>query len=321
MKQTRREFVRTLFVATQAVVASRFLPGSLLAAEADHLVPAGGLNFIIFGDWGRNGERNQSEVAAQMALSAKASDARFIISVGDNFYEDGVVSASDPQWQTSFEKVYHDPALQVPWQVILGNHDYHGNCDAQLEYGLAHPRWNMPARYFRQTHHIDGATTADLFYLDTTPMIKSYWHSGKTSAHVATQDVKKQLDWFKTALANSQAQWKIVIGHHPIYSGGEHGDTAELIKEVLPLLHEYKVQAWFNGHDHDLQHLVAGDLNLFCSGAGSQVRPTKDTVHTKFAESRSGFTAVSLQPDRMLIRMTDNHGKLLYTTSVPVKAT
>jgi len=319
MKRTRREFVRTLFVATQVAVASRFLPGGLFAAEVGQNVSAGGLNFIIFGDWGRNGEQDQSEVAAQMALAAKATGARFIVSVGDNFYEDGVASVSDPQWQTSFENVYHDPALQIPWQVILGNHDYHGNCEAQLEYARGHPRWNLPARYFVQTHRIDGTTVADFFYLDTTPMIQSYWQSHKTSAHVATQDVKKQIAWFKAALASSQARWKIVIGHHPIYSGGEHGDTTELVETILPLLHKHKVQAWFNGHDHDLQHLVAGDLNLFCSGAGSQVRATEDTIYTKFAQARSGFTAVSLQPDRMSVRMTDNHGQLLYTTTVPVK--
>jgi acid phosphatase len=318
MKQTRREFVRTLFVATQAAALSPGFAGRLLAADA---APAAkGFNFIIFGDWGRNGERDQTEVAAQMALAAKATQARFIISVGDNFYDSGVKSATDSQWRTSFENVYQDPALQIPWHVILGNHDYKGSCEAQLAYGRAHPRWNMPARYFLQTHQIDGDTTADFFYLDTTPMIQSYWHNEKTSAEVSTQDVKKQLAWFKTALANSTAKWKLAIGHHPIYSGGEHGDTSELVENILPLLHEHQVQAWFNGHDHDLQHLVADKLNLFCSGAGSQVRPTKNTIHTKFAQSRSGFTTVSLQADQMVIHMTDNHGKLLYTTAVPVQS-
>ena len=176
----------------------------------------------------------------------------------------------------------------------------------------------MPDRYYSQTHPINAAIGADFFYLDTTPMVKSYWKHGKTANQVATQDVKKQLDWLKGALAASKARWKIVIGHHPIYSGGEHGDTAELVENVLPLLHEHNVQVWFNGHDHDLQHLVAGDLNLFCSGAGSEFRPTKDTAHTKFAQARSGFTAVSLQADKMVVRMTDNLGQLLYSTTVPV---
>lgn len=316
MKQTRREFVRTLFAASaQVAVASQFSAGKLLAAEA-----AEGLNFLIFGDWGRNGEPDQARVAAQMALAAKKIQPRFVVSVGDNFYEVGVTSATDPQWQSSFENVYNDPALQIPWHVILGNHDYCGNCEAQLEYSRHHPRWNMPARYFQQTHKIDGTVAADFFYLDTTPMVQKYKKHEIMRANVESQDVNKQIAWFTDALAASPAPWKIVIGHHPIYSGGEHGDTRELVKHILPLLHEYKAQAWFNGHDHDLQHLVAGDLNMFCTGAGSQFRPTRKTVRSKFAKAGSGFTTVSLQADRMLVTMTGDRGNILYRTAVPVRA-
>jgi acid phosphatase len=320
MKQTRREFVRILFVATQAAVASRFLPASLLAETTMPTALPGGFSFLIFGDWGRQGEQDQVEVATQMAKVANDISAKFIISVGDNFYENGVAAVDDPQWQTSFEKVYSAPALQVPWQIILGNHDYHGNCDAQIAYGKNNPRWQMPARYYMKSEKIDAATTADFFYLDTTPMIKSYYSttfSEKTRGQVITQDVPKQLSWFKDALAASKAQWKIVIGHHPIYSGGGHGDTPELIENILPLLQEHKVQAYFNGHDHDLQHLVAGEVNLFDTGAGSQHTPTFYTKHSKFAKSCSGFTTVSLQADRMDVRMIDNRGTLIYATTVP----
>lgn len=321
MKQTRREFVRILFVASQAVVASRFLPTSLLAETTTPTASPGGLNFLVFGDWGRRGEKDQVQVATQMANTARDINPRFIISVGDNFYEDGVASVDDPHWQESFEEVYRDPALQLPWYCILGNHDYHlgGNCDAQIAYHKINPRWNMPARYYQQTYQVDDRTTADFFYLDTTPMVKSYYSSfggEKTRANVSTQDVPRQLAWFKAALAASQAQWKIVIAHHPIYSGGGHGDTAELIKNVLPLLHEYKVQAYFNGHDHDLQHLLAGEVNLFDSGAGSQHTPTRYTKHSKFAKSCSGFTTVSLQADKMEVRMIDNRGRQIYATTV-----
>jgi tartrate-resistant acid phosphatase type 5 len=318
MNQTRREFVRILFVASQAVVASRFLPVSLLAGTTPPAAPPNGLNFLIFGDWGRQGEQDQVEVAAQMATTSKVLDPKFIISVGDNFYEDGVQSIDDVQWQESFEDVYRDPALQLPWYCILGNHDYHANCDAQIAYGRINPRWNMPARYYLQTHRIDAVTTADFFYLDTTPMINGYYRTGgeKTRDQVITQDVPKQLAWFKAALAASTAQWKIVIGHHPIYSGGGHGDTAELIENILPLLNEHKVQAYFNGHDHDMQHLVAGEVNLFDTGAGSQHTLTFYTKRSKFARSCSGFTTVSLQPDKMEVQMIDNHGTVAYETSV-----
>jgi tartrate-resistant acid phosphatase type 5 len=320
MKQTRREFVRNLFVASQAVVASQFLPVGLLAETTIQMPPPGGLNFLVFGDWGRRGETDQVEVATQMAKAARAINPQFIISVGDNFYEDGVKSVDDPHWQQSFEQVYSDPALRLPWYCILGNHDYHGagNCDAQIAYHTINPRWNMPTRYYQQTHRIDAQTTADFFYLDTTPMVKGYYKENheKTRDHVMTQDVPKQLAWFKSALAASSAQWKIVFAHHPIYSGGGHGDTEELIENILPLLHEHKVQAYFNGHDHDLQHLLAGEVNLFDSGAGSQHTPTHYTIHSKFAKSCSGFTTVSLQADKMDVNMIDNHGRRVYGTMV-----
>ena len=320
-KQTRRQFVRTLFVASQAVVAGRLLSMKLLADTPPPSASTEALNFLVFGDWGRRGERDQVEVAGQMAKAASDLHPRFIISVGDNFYENGVKSVDDPHWQQSFEQVYRDPALQVPWYCILGNHDYHtgGDCDAQIEYHRISSRWNMPARYYQQTHHVDEHTTADFFYLDTTPMVGSYYsliRGYNTRANVMTQDVPKQLAWFKTALAASTAQWKIVIAHHPIYSGGGHGDTEELIENILPLLHEHKVQAYFNGHDHDLQHLVAGKVNLFDSGAGSEHTPTSYTFHSKFAKSCSGFTTVSLQAEKMDVRMVDNRGRQIYTTTV-----
>jgi tartrate-resistant acid phosphatase type 5 len=312
MKHTRREFVRILFVASQAAVAARFLPADLLAEST----PAGGLNFLVFGDWGRKGERDQVEVATQMAKAAGETDAKFVISVGDNFYDNGVTSTEDELWRLSFEQVYKAPSLQVPWHSILGNHDYHGNCDAQIEYAKTSSRWRMPARYYLQTHAIAPGVTADFFYLDTTPMVKGYYKDKRTHDHVSSQDVPQQIAWFKAALTESKAQWKIVFAHHPIYSGGGHGDTPELIESILPLLHEYKVQAYFNGHDHDLQHLMAGEVNLFDSGAGSSFNPTRKTSHTKFAAASSGFTAVSLQADKMAVRMIDNDGKLLYATTV-----
>jgi acid phosphatase len=323
-KQTRREFVRILFVAGQAAAASQFLPTRLFAGSVS-LAPSSdtssdGLNFLVFGDWGRRGQTDQVQVAAQMAKAAKDADARFVISVGDNFYENGVTSTEDEHWRNSFEDVYGAPSLQVPWHVILGNHDYYGNCDAQIAYSKTSPRWKMPARYYVQTHRLDAATTADFFYLDTTPVIKGYREQtrGNMRANVIAQDVPGQVAWFERALAASKAQWKIVIGHHPIYSGGGHGGTPELIEQVLPLLHEYKVQAYFNGHDHDLQHLIAGKLNFFGSGAGSIVSPiTLETEYTKFARNCPGFIAATLQPDKLNVRMIDGNGKSLYTATVP----
>jgi hypothetical protein len=38
------------------------------------------------------------------------------------------------------------------------------------------------------------------------------------------------------ALETSKAKWKIVVGHHTMRSVGKHGETHELLTEVLPIL-------------------------------------------------------------------------------------
>lgn len=314
MSQTRRDFVRKLFVATQAAALAPLWPGKLFAADAGK----GGLNFLVFGDWGRDGQKEQRAVAEQMGIAAAAIGAKFVISVGDNFYEDGVKSANDPQWQTSFEKVYTAPSLQVPWWVALGNHDYHGNVQAQIDYSKTDRRWNMPARYFTHTETVDANTKVDFFFLDTTPMAKAEKEPGIMAASLKDQDPAVQVAWLDAALKNSTAPWKIVVAHHPVFSGGEHGDTPYLVKHIQPLLEKHGVRVFFNGHDHDLQHLAAGKVNYFCSGAGSKVRESKATKQTKFVKgSTPGFVTAALTADELVVRMLDAEGRMLYTASVP----
>jgi acid phosphatase len=85
--------------------------------------PGSATHIIVIGDWGREGTQFQLPVRDVMVADAKKNPLNFIISTGDNFYEDGVTTVTDSQWQTSFERIYSDSSLQVPWIVSLGNHD------------------------------------------------------------------------------------------------------------------------------------------------------------------------------------------------------
>lgn len=312
MPLTRRDFVRTIFVASQATLASRLLSGDLRADE-----PAGkSLNFAVIGDWGRKGQPDQAQVAHQMGLACQKAAASFVVSVGDNFYEVGVKDVADPLFQLSYENVYTADSLKVPWYVILGNHDYCGNCEAQLEFGKGHPRWTMPARYFSKVHDIDPATKLEIFYIDTSPFILAYQHHKLIGPNIATQNTAEQLKWLDQALSVSTAQWKFVMGHHPIYSSGlAHGNQPEMIDHILPLLQKHKVHAYFAGHDHDLEYLKVGDLNLIVSGAGSEYRPVKSPDTSPFSRAVSGFAMTSVTSDKLQVQFIDNSGKLLYTAS------
>ena len=75
---------------------------------------------MVFGDWGRNGEDNQKEVALEMGMVAKKFKPEFIISTGDNFYPNGVQSTRDHNWIASYRKYLYRAFTAVGLVCGLG---------------------------------------------------------------------------------------------------------------------------------------------------------------------------------------------------------
>jgi acid phosphatase len=289
------------------------LAASLVAAD----VPA--LSFLVVGDWGREGRFNQRAVAEQMGRVAEARNVAFVISTGDNFNQHGVVGVVDRQWRTSFEDVYTAPSLQIPWYVVLGNHDYHAAAQAEVAYTAISLRWKMPARYFSHRYHLPDGGTVEFFFLDTLPAIERC-RTDPTFKDLATQSWSEQLTCLRNGLAGSTADWKFVVGHHAIFSSGaRHGDTPELIRDVEPLLERFGVQAYFNGHDHAMEHIELNGVNYFTSGAGSRTRRLGRThAGSKFRlGNTSGFMVVTLSSVELHAAFIDATGKVAYSTVVP----
>jgi len=310
----RREFITSM----SAAAALSAFPGGAGAA------PAAALDFLVVGDWGRNGASRQREVAMQMGQAGAGLGSRTVFSVGDNFYEDGVQSATDPQWRTSFEDIYTAGALQVPWYVALGNHDYRGVPQAQLDYAKTSARWRMPSRYYKVSGTELGAPHVDFFVVDTSPLVHKYREKVHSviAQNVASQDVDAQIKWLDQELGKSTAAWKLVVGHHTIYSGGSgHGDTPETQELIDPLLKKHGVQAYINGHDHDLQHIRRGSVDYVCCGAGSEVRPVEAIDGTLFCAARSGFAALRCEPAALTVEFRDYTGATLYRAGIPSGAT
>jgi acid phosphatase len=285
------------------------------------------LNFLAVGDWGREGTNNQRDVAIRMGQSAEDLKAKFVISVGDNFYEDGVTSVDDPAWKKSFEDVYDAPSLQVPWYVALGNHDYHANSQAQIDYSAKSKRWKLPARWYRfEQRTPDGALVA-FHVIDTSPMLAAYYADGAVKVKVAPekQNVPVQLAWLDQGLAASKADWNVVIGHHPVYSGkfpkgqtpaGEVGGAPDLVAQLDPILQRHHVPLYMNGHDHDLQHVLHGATHYVCTGAGSKMAPKCGMEGSDFCSLQSGFVACAVNRDRLRVAYRDHTGADLHVVDI-----
>lgn len=277
-------------------------------------------SFIVVGDWGRNGEFGQQKVADRMGEVAEQLDVQCVLSVGDNFYLNGIASVDDPAWNSSFENIYKAHSLMVDWHPVLGNHDYRGNPQAEIDYTKKSRRWNMPARYYsvEKTIGKDGKDKVLFVFIDTSPF-DSGLYVGTKHRDIVKQDTTAQKNWLDDVLTNSTAKWKIVIGHHPLYTSGAR------IKQRKPFIHSFdalfekhKVDAYFAGHEHDLQHQKPTNrfTHHFLSGAGSEVRPTGKMLMTKFSASEHGFMAVTLQSKQLLLQIINEKGKILYKTVI-----
>lgn len=286
------------------------------------------LHFMALGDWGRNGEYDQLEVAKQMGLWGAEHPNQFVISAGDNFYPSGVVSENDPLFHYSFENIYTAHSLQCDWYPVLGNHDYHTNVDAQVKYSQISRRWDMPATYYSKEINLkkekeegkDDSKIKEpsqgkvlLVFMDTDPFL----HPDKADY------VAKEMKWLKDTLANASAdvKWKIVIGHHPFYTVGPrltNSDTLTMRKALKQLFDDQKVDVYLSGHEHSLQHLKPeGYTHQFISGAGSELTTvTAGVSYSRFQAAEHGFMYFSIDATRLNVKAINMAGKVLYDTTI-----
>ncbi|QHV95364.1 metallophosphoesterase [Spirosoma endbachense] len=151
--------------------------------------------------------------------------------------------------------------------------------------------------------------------IDTNPFVQEYRQNTATFPDIL-QDTGKQLHWIDSVLANTSEPWKIVVGHHPRYSvGGDHGNQAELVQQLGPLLQKYNVQLYLCSHSHTRQHLppVGQTDFIIAGGSGASLGPIANSTKTQFARSSGGFSVFSMNADSVRMGFIDTNGKMLYS--------
>ncbi len=232
------------------------------------------LRFISIADTG-TGAEGQYAVAEAMAQYHGQNSFNVAILAGDNIYNNGEFEKIN----AVFERPYQ-PLLQqgVKFYACLGNHDIRtANGDLQVKY----PGFNMAGRYYTFRRE-----SVQFFALDTND----------------NADWKNQLVWLEKELSQSTAPWKVVFGHHQVYSSGVYGLNQPFIQTLTPMFHKYGVQLYINGHEHSYERTrsINGTTYLIC-GAGAGTRPVGRSEWTEYAASRLSFATFDVYEDRMFV--------------------
>jgi hypothetical protein len=151
---------------------------------------------------GKQQQLHQVALAKTMAFYATNNTPApsFLLSLGDNFYTNGVSSSEDVLWNYLWKDIYLQySSLCIPWYAVLGNHDYGGGNSysiAQVDRTHKHlddDLWQMPAKNYSQLFEIPiptnisstnnnsyesivqkyGMATVGILFVDTTTLAPS----------------------------------------------------------------------------------------------------------------------------------------------------
>jgi hypothetical protein len=288
------------------------------------------------GDTGKgNADQRRVAIAIRELCAARGCD--FVLMLGDNIYDSGVDSTTDPQWQTKFEQPYSD--VDLPFYVALGNHDYGGQIltyDAggignefgkgkvEVDYMQVSTKWNMPA-----THYTFTWGNAGFVVFDTNSIVWSDTTYGDQAA------------WLPSALAMvSDKRWIFTAGHHPYRSNGSHGNAGDYDAPELagiPIINPLPIQngdamktffddhvcgisqVYFSGHDHSRQWIdeptALCGTQMIVTGAGASYTDLVDRGNKTFYQdaTKVGFMYVVIEGDTFTGEFHDGDGALDFT--------
>ncbi|MBT7766351.1 MAG: hypothetical protein HN730_04295, partial [Bdellovibrionales bacterium] len=293
-------------------------------------------------------------VARAMDRFCQSSKCQFALMLGDNIYPYGATGTED---EVRFKKIFEIPYRKLVGNhpgfklyAALGNHDWKTSRvgrDRQIKYGMRADTaftLNSPGYY----RFIKGKV--EFFVIDTNLLLAgtvvkegelNLDGSEKLLDEIDTPEEwelpndqeKRQLRWLEDALKKSTAKWKVVYGHHTLWSAGgsKYQQAKALRKLITPMICRY-ADIYIAGHEHELevnldtctQELGTPHfpLPLVISGAGAWQRPVHHLFQTfqeiKYPQYKAlwskgmvwGFSHMEIGNDLMTVKMitTPNSG-------------
>jgi hypothetical protein len=192
------------------------------------------IRFVALGDGG-NGSEAHNAIAKRM--SEVPFD--FMIILGDIANEHG----TPKEIEEHFFVPYRDFLRYVPAYPSLGNHERHTR---------------------------KGKPYLDAFVLPGEERYYSFdWGDVHFAAIDTTQRDREQLGWLAADLASTKQRWKIVFGHHPMYTSGRRSASAvDTRKAFAKIITDNKVDLVLTGHEHQYERFRVANVNYIVGGGG-----------------------------------------------------
>ena len=274
----RRALLRLLPVV---LMAGGLVP--LLARGPSRAEAQDSVRFLAVADTG-SGDANQRAVGQQMALAHKRRPVDLVVLGGDNIYPSGDLSMVESTFQRPYAELLR---AGVPFHAVLGNHDIR---TANGVPQVAYKPFGMKGRYYNLRRG-----PVEFFMLDTN----------------GNADWQRQISWLRAVLAQSRAPWKVVVGHHPIYSSGFYGNDPHLAAKLTALMRRHGVQLYINGHEHNYERSkpIQGITYLVVGGGGASLRPVLATHQSARAASVFSFAEITASPVELKLWAWDKNGQ------------
>ncbi len=256
------------------------------------------VRFLVLGDIGSTDGKNlrQRRIANEALKVCNQKGCDFALLLGDNFMPNGIESIDDPLIEETFDNIYQ--SFDIPFIAALGNHDVKGDVLSQVIYSLKNPKWKMP-NYFYQFQ----AGLVSFASINTSCNIWAWLQ-------------------LESMVKKHPKGWSILMGHHPIYSSGVHGDNELQNIWFWNWVLKKRFDFYLAGHNHHLEHLQkeGDDTEYIISGAASsnyesssnRQRNKTSQANTLFAHQSNGFIHMQVSLEKARVEYYDLTGKLLY---------
>ena len=224
--------------------------------------------FAIFGDVGA-GTSAQAAIAYQVLLQ----EPQFVLIPGDMAYNNG----RELEYRHRFFPYYlssvaspekGSPLLKtIPIYMLLGNHDVYSYDLEEFPDGLAYFYYSdlprnapVPKRVIEPVGSNDRIKEFKRNNSLRYPGISNYsFQNG--NVHIIALDANyyvnpldpELVEWIRSELGSSRAQWKIVSFHQPPFNASPTHQNFQIMRLLSPILEEMGVDVVLSGHEHNYQ--------------------------------------------------------------------